>query len=432
MGIAVSSEESFRLPEVSHGLAQPASAYTFPVVFRMVRMHMNSCTLKVLSLALFVLGLFGEGFYCFERPTATPDTLIYVSMLEQSTQADFQNAVRDCTTQVPGPHGACESAGSGFAREIMSYSPAEYATFLRFYEVKPLYTWTALLVHRELHLPAFISLRLISSISFIVVGFTILLWLLQSLSIPAACLCSLLIMALPPVIALGKFLLPDAFSTALMLPVIYIVLYRARELGVQLFLLAILPLARPDNILFAGLWGMTLIFRATPDRHQRVLRLAGAAVGYLLLNTILQRFTHALPYAVLFNHSFLSFAPPSTYPQTHLAVRDFLRVTTTLGLKTILLHFALPTLFALFALADPDSCKCLRDLVKVSLSVAFGRVLLYPSPEERYYTWFLIIAAAAAAVMLGLFTSTSGGWFTRADLLAKDQTNSLQTLDGDS
>ncbi len=369
--------------------------------------------LSAFAVILFALCLLGGGLYCFERPMAGPDSLVYVSLVERSTQADFREAARVCTSQVPGPHNGCELEDSNFSREIGSYTSSEFVTFLRFYEVKPLYTWTAKLLHRGLDLPAFVALRLVSSLSYLVIGCTLAFWLRNYLSVPAACLCALLIVALPPVISIGKFLLPDAFSTALMLPVIYIILYRTQRLGVQLLLLAILPLARPDNILFTALWGATIVSRATVAPRTRMLRLAMVAVGCSLLNTVLQRSTHALPYAVLFNHSFVSFTPPSTYPQVHLTIEQYVHSVIVFGLKTVVLHLPLPVLFSVLTLADASSWRPIRDLVAVSMTTALVRVVLFPAQEERYYTWFLVIAAAGAAATMGQLAQAPNSWFRR-------------------
>jgi len=369
--------------------------------------------LSAFAVILFAVCLLGASLYCFERPTAGPDSLIYVSILGRGDQADFREAARVCDRQVPGSHNGCDPEGSNLLREVGSYTSDEFAEFLRFYKVKPLYTWTARLFHQEIHLPAFVALRVVSSLSYFVMGIILVFWLRNYLSVPAACLCALLIMALPPVISIGKFLLPDAFSTALMLQVIYIVLYRSRRLGVQLLLLAILPLARPDNILFTALWGAVLVLRATVSPRTRMFRLAMFVMSCALLNTVLRWSTHALSYTVLFNHSFISFTRPSTYTQLHLTLGDYVHSVSVFGVKTVILYLPLPILFSALALANASFWRPMRDLVAVSMATVLARLLLFPAQEERYYTWFLMIAAVGAAAAGGGSAESSDSWFGR-------------------
>ncbi len=387
---------------------------------------------SALAVILFAVCLLGASLYCFERPTAGPDSLVYVSILGRGNQADFREAARVCDRQVPGPHNGCDPEDSNLSREIDSYTSDEFATFLRFYEVKPLYTWTAQLFHQGIHLPAFVALRLVSSLSYLVIGTTLAFWLRNYLSVPAACLCALLIVALPPVISIGKFLLPDAFSTALMLQVIYIVLYKTRRLGVQLPLLAILPLARPDNILFMALWGAMLVLRATVSPRTRVLRLAMFAVGCALLNTVLRQSTHALSYTVLFNHSFISFTRPSTYAQLHLTLGDYVHSVSVFGVKTVILYLPLPVLFSVLALADASFWRPMRDLVAVSMTTVLARLLLFPAQEERYYTWFLVIAAVGAAAAVGGIAESSDSWFGRCTRPAVTSLSSTRSGAGEA
>jgi len=74
------------------------------------------------------------------------------------------------------------------------------------------------------------------------------------------------------------------------------------------------------------------------------------------------------------------------------------------GFKTIVLDFPLSMILAVLALADAKSWRPMRDLVIASILTLFGRLILFPDMEERYYTWFLLVA------MVGAIASLSGRW----------------------
>ena len=191
------------------------------------------------------------------------------------------------------------------------------------------------------------------------------------------------------------------FSVAVMLPCLYAILYVTRRLWLQLLLLALLPLARPDNLILSLLLGALLLYRATPNRRQLPLRLAVLFGGCVALNSLLSHATHGLSYTILFNHSFLDFSRPSQYPAMRLTLHDYLRVVLDGAPKAIILFFPLPLFFTTMALWDRSSWQPLRDLLLAATVSAFARLLLFPAEEERYYTWWLILAACAAAATLG-------------------------------
>jgi hypothetical protein len=352
------------------------------------------------SIALFLLCLVGQSLYCFMRPAGPFDTIVYVSLLDGGDQQVYREAAANCPAQLPGPHNGCDVTGSSY-KEIASYTPSEYQTFLRFYRIKPLYTGTALLLHRALHLPSFLALRFVSALSFFIVGVTLAFWLKHHLSIPVACFAALMIVSFPQVITIGKFLLPDMFSVALMLACLYAILYLTGRLWVQLVLLALLPLARPDNIILSLMFGGILLYRATPDRKQLMIRLSALFLACAGLNILFSKLTHALPYTVLFNHSFLNFSRPSQYSSMSLSPHDYAHTILASAPKAIILFFPLPLFFTALTLIDRNSWQPLRDLVLAAMVSSFARLPLFPAEEERYYTWWLVIAAAAAAATLG-------------------------------
>jgi hypothetical protein len=360
----------------------------------------QSCALAAVSVVVLLLSLAGQALYCFMRPASPFDSVIYVSLLDGGSQQAYRDAGKACAASLPGPHNQCDADGSSY-RQIGAYTPAEYQTFLRFYRIKPLYTSLATLLHRALHLSGFVALRIVSALSFFIAGLTIAFWLRHHLSITTSCLSALLIMSFPQVMLIGKFLLPDMFSVAIMLPCLYAILYRTRMLRVQLFLLSLLPLARPDNIILSFMLGAMLLYRTTAGRRQLLLRLAVLFMGCVALNNLLSHATHSLSYTILFNHSFVDFSRPALYPAMRFNLHEYLHTVIAHGLKVIVLFFPVPLFFTGLALSDRTFWRPLRDLVLAATASAFARLLLFPAEEQRYYTWWLVIAALAAAATTG-------------------------------
>jgi hypothetical protein len=344
-------------------------------------------------IALFAILLLADVYGCFQRPRTGLDTVFYVSLLHGGSQDAFRTAVATCDDQLPVAYNGCDSMEE-IRPEIAAYSPADYATMLRFYTVKPMYVWVAGLIARVVHGNGFLALRLTSVLSFLAIGLMLALWLRRHLSTPAACLVALLLANTPQVMDLGKWLLPDGLSLALMLPAIYLILYVVRSTWLKLALLAILPLARPDNLIFCVLWAALLLWRSNPrHRWPRIIALGAGAFAY---NAILGHATHALSYGI-FTRSFLPWTPPSTYATLHLHLHDYLRVVAVEATKSVVRYFAFTLLFAAFALASPTLWRPLRDLLLAALAATVARLLLFPGPEERYYVWLLVIAIVCAA-----------------------------------
>ncbi len=365
----------------------------------------------VASALFFVLCLSGEACYCFMRPMSTLDTLAYVSLLDGGGRKAFQEAGKTCAVHVPGPHNGCDISDSRAFKTVAAYSPADYSTFVRFYRVMPLYMWSAYAIQHLFRVNSFVALRIISSLSYLLIALALALWLGEHLPAPFACLGALLIASLPPVLDLGKHLTPDALSAALVLMVIDTIYYRARNLVLQLAMLIILPLSRPDNLIFCALVGAVLIYRATPSFRPLITRLTGLAAGCILFDALLQKMTRALPYTILFIHSFINFwAPPSSYSKMYISFHDYLYALISYGSRSALINFPLPILFSVLALACVSYSRPLRDLVFVSMATAFLHLILFPNMEERFYTWYLVIAAAACTCLLGEVLSVKQSW----------------------
>lgn len=372
---------------------------------------------RVISLAAFVLfacGLLAEGVFCYRRAVAWFDTLAYVSIAESGPAAGgpdaFRAAGQECFAQLEYRHSGCVEATSFMNGAVLSYSAADFATFLRFYRVKPLFTWLLTAMHRSARMNTYTAVRVICAGSFVMTGVVLWLWLKEHLSVAAASLCALCLVSSPPVVHLGRNLVPDGFSTFLLLLAAYLLLYR-RPRGWGIAVLMLLPLARMDNILFVFFFAGALIAGSGRPWRRRAELLALLTLGCVAAGVALARATHALPWAVLFKRSFIAWIDPASFASTHVTAREYLQVLASHGTRALTLYFPVSILLAALALADRRSWRPLRLLVLGSAAAVAARLVVYPGAEERYYVWFFLVAAVAACAVVGQMASGDRSWF---------------------
>ena len=331
------------------------------------------------------------------RPAVDLDSLAYSALLDPDHRSGFIDAPRACASQVPGPNVLCGE--TTLFKSIVSLSDKPFNTFLSFYQVKPIYLLIAKVLHRQLHLRSFVALRVISSTSFTIIALVLGLWLARHFPPLIACVLALFISATAPILALGKSLLPDAFSDAMLLFVLYTILYVTSKLWLQISLLALLPLARIDNIVFMLVFGGVLLYRATPRANGAFLKVTVFVLGCFCYNSFLQHITHASSYTTLYSYTFLNWTLGS--PSPRLLLSPYLRNEARNGALAILVNLPWALLFSTFSLINRRLWRPMKDLLLAALATCGLRLILFPLMEQRFYTWFLLIAVLSAAVSFG-------------------------------
>ncbi len=358
-------------------------------------------------LILFLLALAAETGYCFLHPVAYFDTMAYVS-LQRSIQGenDFGAVGAGCGAALPGAYAGCGAVRSSevFA-QAAALSPSEYRMFLRFYTVKPLYNRLAAFFSLAFRRDSWWALRSISAGSFALLGLLLVVWLRRLVSPAIASAGALCLMSLPGVIAIGRGLLPDALLTLLVLLGAYIVVCWPMRWWAGAAILMLATLVRSDALLFAVLLGAVTIFRRSPSGTVRWTRLAvllGSATAWWLA---LGAATGALPWRVLFVHSFLAWTPPAAYLALKVSVREYLGVMRSNGVRTVLFCLPLPGLLAVLALHKRRRWTAMQEVVWAGLVAVTLRVLLYPGVEERYYVWLTLLAGVGALATVAAATA---------------------------
>jgi hypothetical protein len=365
---------------------------------------------SILAVIGFLLCLAAESFYCFERPMVTLDTFAYVSIVDRTGPEGFGDVASRCLTELHGEHTLCGPlATPKVVRQFASYSVEDFQTFLRFYRVKPLYTFVVGEIHDRLHVSAYTALRLVSSLSFGLMGLVVWWWLAEYLSPEAASLTTILLMSVLQVQNLGKFLLPDAFSAALLLLGTYLLIY-SKRVWPGLLVLFLLPMARPDNIFYVMFLLLALVWRAELPQQRKLGTMLAVCVGCAAYSLVLQRATHTLPYPILFAHSFGDAGDPSSFADVHFSFKQYLRVLAVSGGKTLLIELPAPLLLATLAIANDRGWSVLRDVVRAACAAVALRVVMFPAMEERYYTWLFVLSGVVVIASVG-HSVREDSWF---------------------
>ena len=366
---------------------------------------------SIVGFVLFVCCLAAESLYCFERPMVTLDTFAYVSIVDGSGPEAVRDIAARCLTELHGEHTNCLPLASPEGiRPLASYSVEDFRTFLRFYRVKPLYTFVVGQLHDRLHISAFTALRLVSSVSFAALGVVVWMWLVEYLSLAGASLTTILLLSVMQVQNIGKFLLPDVFSAALLLLGTYLLLY-GRRLWPGLLVLFLLPLARPDNIFYVMFLLLVLLWRAELAQQRKLVTMAAVCVGCAVYSLVLQRATHTLPYPILFAHSFGTAGDPSSFASVHFSLRRYLHVLVVSGGKTLLIDLPAPLLLATLAMVSDRGWSVMRDAVLAGCAAVALRVVMFPAMEERYYTWLFLLAGVVTIASVAQSIRDEGSWF---------------------
>ncbi len=352
--------------------------------------------IAVFAIALSLICLLGEAGYCWRAPGASFDTMAYVSLVDGAGNG-FAKAGADCTSELPGKWNGCGAViSSPMFAQVVAYSDADFAQMERFYMVKPLYVGLAEGLHRWMGLGAFQSLRVLSVSSFVLIGAVAWAWLREHLPIVVAPIAACLLVATGTVLSLGKELLPDGLSTALLLLAVYWVLYR-RVVWFGVAVLALAVLARPDNMIFVLCAGAAWIIRDERVKSRRWMLLSGLVAACAVLSLALAKATGALPWAVLFRRSFFEMLPPARFSQAHVSLHEYAHVLGSNGVRTVFFCLPMALLLGLLTVMAAVPGSALRWLVVASTAAVGIRVLLYPGVEQRYYVWFFLVCAIAAA-----------------------------------
>lgn len=323
---------------------------------------------RTLTFFLYAVFIAALSWICFLRPVSDDfDRYIYEALVRGRYQ-DAQSIYPIVKHENPRAE----------ASSVLD-SPDHLAQLEPLYAIRPLYLEIIALVARA-GVPIPRAITLVSALSLFGIGMVLLGWTHR----PAYCA---LLMATPAIVLLGRIGTPDALSSLLVLSSMW-ALVRQRLLPGFLLLLASIWM-RTDNILLVLL--VLVWFAATGKMsltHSAVLALlAVASVAFI------NHFSGNYGWSVLFRYSFIG----GRYPADIAPLVTWREYFSTLarGLGQVGgQELALWTLIGVAAWRWlPQSFRPRQLLIPVACA-AIARFLLFPTPEDRYFSWAYLIVGA--------------------------------------
>ena len=162
------------------------------------------------------------------------------------------------------------------AQGVAEKDSAGFKTILPLWAIKPLYIWTTYIVHKIAVEDVVHATTVVSTISTGIIIFLLGWWLLRHVpGFPGLAIATIIAVVggLPNLAGLAR---PDGLSALLVFTCLY-ALIEHRNLWFTCVLAALAVLARPDNILLAGLLGVYLAL-FTPGSSKYWSRVAGMAL----------------------------------------------------------------------------------------------------------------------------------------------------------
>lgn len=287
-------------------------------------------------------------------------------------------------------------------------NPWHFAEQLPLYSVKPLYILTLAAMHGA-EIPTFAAARLLSVISFAVLGSIFFLWLRKFTGALAASLSTCFLLATPDFLSVGGETSPDAFFACLALAGIYLVFEKKQFLWGWCFL-ALVPLVRTDGLVLLVLIVALLAWKS-PEFPWRY----GVAIlaTEIIASQIMSWLGGGYSFRTLFYHSFVNRNPALAEVTVHLTAADYFRALYVFVLGSIASPRPLYFLLGLISLKTQGTPRLLRDLAWLAMAFAVIHVALFPLPDSRFLILpfaLIVLWAAGSLASLSNGGPRAGAW----------------------
>lgn len=265
-------------------------------------------------------------------------------------------------------------------------SPEHLAQLEPLYAIRPIYLEVIESVVRG-GVPIQRAISMVSALSLFGIGIVLLGWTHR----PAYCA---LLMAAPSIVVLGRIGTPDALSSLLVLSAAWALVRQRLFAGVLLLLASVW--SRTDNILVVLLILAWLAGTGKLSPLQSAILAVVAAASVLVIN----HFSGNYGWRVLFHFSFIGGKYPAEIAPD-VSWREYI-VTVGRGLKEIGgQELALWTLIGIAAWRWLPKSSVARQLLLPIAFAVLARFLLFPTPEDRYFSWAYLVVGACFVEAIG-------------------------------
>jgi hypothetical protein len=279
--------------------------------------------------------------------------------------------------------------GSPFRRDVAN-NPDHFFQQLRFYQIRPLYIRFVAVLHSA-GVGYVQATRLISAISFLLLGILLFLWSRNYAAEWTATIAVPLLLIVPIIFTTARTGSPDALSALLVVLGIYWIVER-KYLPIGAIFLLLSLFVRTDNVILVALFLASVALRiSTPKK--RAMPAVLALLSLVIVFTI-NRTEHSYPWPVLMQNTANPIVNPAEVTRG-FTTADYLSAwhdTVDEAAESSVVVFPfLATLALLSRRLTPEW----TTLIKIVLLSWAAHIILFPHIEDRYFV------AGAAIIGVG-------------------------------
>jgi hypothetical protein len=317
-----------------------------------------------------------------------------IAVEQRNATAIHQQAYAALRQEIPEDDYQDIAAGSAFRRDVAG-NPDHFIQQLRFYQIRPLYVRLLFWWHK-VGIGYVEATRLISVISFFLLGSCLFLWATRYIVEWHAAVGILLLMITPAIFTAARTGSPDALSALLVVVGVYCLFERERlVLGCICLLFSLL--LRTDNVIFVSL--LLIWLSITQNLRRRKIVLGTCAILSVGLVLGINRLEQSYGWPVLMQNTSAPIVNPAEIAPS-FTIADYLSTahdTVDQARESSIVVF--PFIAAL-GLLSPRLTRPWKRLVVVVLLSWAARIILFPHIEDRYFVSGAAIIGFAALLAL--------------------------------
>ena len=323
-----------------------------------------------------------------------------ITLREHDSKLIQQQAYTELRNELPEDDYSDIATGSDFRRDV-AQNAQHFRQQLRFYQIRPLYIWSLAGLHAS-RIGYVEATRLLSVVSFALIGVLLQFWLRRHVGEMQAYICVLLLLITPVLFTSARTGSPDALSAfVVLLGTYFLIEHNAPIVGSALLLISLL--LRTDNVVYVFIVCTVAAALRTSEKKARVIP-AIAAIAAIGIVLTINHTEHSYPWPVLMQNTTTPIVNPAEV-SPKISVSDYFADVHDMideARENSVTVFPFIAALALFALQTPSK---LKRLVKIVLLSWAAHLVLYPHIEDRYF-----IAGAAmigVAAVAGMHEATS-------------------------
>lgn len=343
----------------------------------------------------YILVLLLMSIFAYMRPFYNWDMLPYVaSALSLEGTTDIHSQTYTVVKNVV-PESTYNLLTEANAYRVTNASdPKSFAEQLPFYTIKPLYIFLVYAIS-QMGINMVSSSVLVSIGAYFGTGILLFLWI-RKLNNPYLIVGLPFLMCSAPLLNLARLSTPDALSTLLQVLAMYLLLQK-RALKLFSIVLILCLLARPDNIIFIGIFLLYFTFLVPKDSRIPILYSSVTLIVSSVIYFVINKLAGNYGWSTLFLHSFKGYFSYPAEAVATVGVTDMISAYKT-GLITYFKSSASWfILLAFFGLTLARRSNVYSHLIAVMALITIARFILFPYWDDRFYAaQYLLIFIAVA------------------------------------